>query len=89
MTLATAPSRIDRETIAARLLEARARTLLLVTPLSDDDLHLFLRRKHHLLRRIEVALDLRAQAIDSPAQSVMDRGQVVRQPCQQAQTDHA
>ena len=39
MTLATAPSRIDRETIAARLLEARARTLLLVTPLSDDDLH--------------------------------------------------
>jgi iron(II)-dependent oxidoreductase len=39
MTLATAPSRIDRETIAARLLEARARTLLLATPLSDDDLH--------------------------------------------------
>ncbi|HEX2636677.1 MAG TPA: ergothioneine biosynthesis protein EgtB [Gemmatimonadales bacterium] len=39
MTLATAPSRIDRETIAARLLEARARTLLLVTPLGDDDLH--------------------------------------------------
>ena len=39
MTLAAAPGRIDRETIAARLLEARARTLLLVAPLGDDDLH--------------------------------------------------
>jgi gamma-glutamyl hercynylcysteine S-oxide synthase len=39
MTLASAPSRIDRETLAARLLEARARTLLLVAPLSDEDLH--------------------------------------------------
>ena len=39
MTLAAAPSRIDPEAIAARLLDARARTLLLVTPLSDEDLH--------------------------------------------------
>jgi iron(II)-dependent oxidoreductase len=40
MTLATAPNRIDPEVIADRLLEARARTLLLVAPLTDDDLHL-------------------------------------------------
>jgi iron(II)-dependent oxidoreductase len=40
MTLATPPSRIDPETIADQLLEARARTLLLVAPLSDHDLHL-------------------------------------------------
>ncbi len=40
MTLAPAPSCISPETIADQLIEARARTLLLVTPLSDDDLHL-------------------------------------------------
>ena len=39
MTLAAAPSRIAPETIADRLLEARARTMLLVAPLSDEDLH--------------------------------------------------
>ena len=39
MTLAAAPSRIDPEVIADQLLEARARTLLLVAPLSDEDLH--------------------------------------------------
>ncbi len=38
MTLAVAPSRTDPEVIADRLLEARARTLLLVAPLSDEDL---------------------------------------------------
>src|SRR5689334_972533 len=38
MTVA-APSRIAPDTIADRLLEARARTLLLVAPLSDEDLH--------------------------------------------------
>ena len=38
MTVAAAPSRIAPETIADQLLEARARTLLLVAPLSDDDL---------------------------------------------------
>lgn len=40
MTLATSPSRIDPEVIADQLLEARARTLLLVAPLTDEDLHL-------------------------------------------------
>ena len=40
MALATAPSRIDPEVIADQLLEARARTLLLAAPLTDDDLHL-------------------------------------------------
>jgi gamma-glutamyl hercynylcysteine S-oxide synthase len=39
MTVAAAPSRIAPETIADRLLEARARTLLLVAPLTDEDLH--------------------------------------------------
>jgi iron(II)-dependent oxidoreductase len=39
MTVAAAPSRIAPETIADALLEARARTLLLVAPLSDEDLH--------------------------------------------------
>ena len=42
MTVAAAPSRIAPETIADQLLEARARTLLLVAPLSDEDL----RRQH-------------------------------------------
>ena len=36
MALATAPSRIDPEVIADQLLEARARTLLLAAPLTDD-----------------------------------------------------
>ena len=40
MALATAPSRIDPEVVADQLLEARARTLLLVAPLTDEDLHL-------------------------------------------------
>jgi gamma-glutamyl hercynylcysteine S-oxide synthase len=40
MALAAAPSRIDPEVIADQLLEARARTLLLAAPLTDDDLHL-------------------------------------------------
>ena len=35
-----APSRIDPEVVADQLLEARARTLLLVAPLTDEDLHL-------------------------------------------------
>src|SRR6476660_813333 len=39
MPVAAAPSRIAPETIADQLLEARARTLLLVAPLSDEDLH--------------------------------------------------
>ena len=39
MTLAAAPSRIDPEVIADQLLEARARTLLLVAPLTDEELH--------------------------------------------------
>jgi iron(II)-dependent oxidoreductase len=39
MTVATAPSRVAPDTIADQLLEARARTLLLVAPLSDEDLH--------------------------------------------------
>jgi len=38
MTVA-APSRIAPDTIADQLLEARARTLLLVAPLTDEDLH--------------------------------------------------
>ncbi|MGH7535825.1 MAG: DinB family protein, partial [Gemmatimonadales bacterium] len=38
MTIAAAPSRVDPKTIAERLLEARARTLLLVAPLTDDEL---------------------------------------------------
>ena len=42
MTLAAAPSRLDRSAIASRLAEARVRTLLLVTPLSEEDL----RRQH-------------------------------------------
>jgi iron(II)-dependent oxidoreductase len=42
VTLVAAPGRVDRETIAGRLREARERTLRLVTPLSDDDL----RRQH-------------------------------------------
>ncbi|MDQ3137266.1 MAG: ergothioneine biosynthesis protein EgtB [Gemmatimonadota bacterium] len=40
MTVAAASSRIDPEVVADQLLEARARTLLLVAPLNDDDLHL-------------------------------------------------
>jgi iron(II)-dependent oxidoreductase len=39
MTLAAAPSRLAPDTIADQLLDARARTLLLVAPLSDQDLH--------------------------------------------------
>ena len=42
MTVATAPGRTDPGTIADLLLEARARTLLLVAPLGDEDL----RRQH-------------------------------------------
>jgi iron(II)-dependent oxidoreductase len=38
MTVAAAPNRIEPEVIADRLLEARARTLLLAAPLTDDDL---------------------------------------------------
>src|SRR5438552_6082279 len=38
MTLAAAPSRIDPKAIAARLLEARARTMLLLTPLTEEEL---------------------------------------------------
>src|SRR5829696_2282403 len=38
MTLVAAASRIDPQVIADLLLEARARTLLLVAPLSDEDL---------------------------------------------------
>src|SRR4026209_314218 len=45
MTVAAAPSRIAPETIADQLLEARARTLLLVAPLSEEDLH----RQHDAL----------------------------------------
>jgi gamma-glutamyl hercynylcysteine S-oxide synthase len=40
MTLAAVPHRIDPEVIADLLLEARARTFLLVAPLTDEDLHL-------------------------------------------------
>ena len=39
MTLAAAPSRLAPDIIADQLLDARARTLLLVAPLSDQDLH--------------------------------------------------
>src|ERR671932_1678139 len=42
MTSIVLPSGVDREAIARELLEARARTLLLVAPLSDEDL----RRQH-------------------------------------------
>ena len=38
MTIAAVPSRVAPRTIAERLLEARARTLLLVAPLTDDEL---------------------------------------------------
>ena len=38
MTITTLPSRIDPQTIAEELLEARARTLLLVAPLTDAEL---------------------------------------------------
>ena len=40
MTLVAAPSRIDFEVIADQLLEARARTLLLVAPLTDEELRM-------------------------------------------------
>ncbi|HUF36535.1 MAG TPA: ergothioneine biosynthesis protein EgtB [Gemmatimonadales bacterium] len=40
MTTATLSSRIDPQTIADELLEARARTLLLVAPLTDNDLRM-------------------------------------------------
>ena len=40
MTLVAAPGRIDPEVIADQLLEARARTLLLVAPLSDEELRM-------------------------------------------------
>ncbi|HUR94188.1 MAG TPA: ergothioneine biosynthesis protein EgtB [Gemmatimonadales bacterium] len=40
MTMAAAPSRLSPEIIADQLLEARARTLLLAAPLTDEDLHL-------------------------------------------------
>jgi iron(II)-dependent oxidoreductase len=40
MTLVAAPSRIDFEAIADQLLEARARTLLLVAPLTDEELRM-------------------------------------------------
>src|SRR5438876_2533663 len=42
MTVAVAPQGIDPRTLAGELLEARERTLLLVAPLTDDDL----RRQH-------------------------------------------
>ena len=38
MTVASAPGRIEPEVVADQLLEARARTLLLAAPLSDEDL---------------------------------------------------
>ena len=40
MTAVPLTSRVDPEAIAGRLLEARARTLLLVAPLTDDELRL-------------------------------------------------
>jgi gamma-glutamyl hercynylcysteine S-oxide synthase len=40
MTLAVSPSRLDARTIAEALLEARARTYLLVAPLTDAELRL-------------------------------------------------
>jgi len=40
MTLVASASRIDPEVIADLLLEARARTLLLVAPLSDEELRM-------------------------------------------------
>ena len=39
MTTTAAASRVDPRTLAAELLEARARTLLLIAPLSDEELH--------------------------------------------------
>src|SRR6266567_6834738 len=38
MTVAVAPHGLDPRTLAGELLEARERTLLLVAPLTDDDL---------------------------------------------------
>jgi iron(II)-dependent oxidoreductase len=38
MTLTVAPSRIQPEVVADQLLEARARTLLLAAPLTDEEL---------------------------------------------------
>jgi iron(II)-dependent oxidoreductase len=40
MSTVALPSRVDPETIAERLLEARARTLLIVAPLTDEELRL-------------------------------------------------
>src|SRR5829696_9795897 len=40
MTLVAAAGRIDAEVIADQLLEARARTLLLVAPLTDEELRM-------------------------------------------------
>jgi len=45
MTTVAPPSRVDPQAIAGQLLEARARTMLLVAPLSDEDL----RRQHDQL----------------------------------------
>jgi gamma-glutamyl hercynylcysteine S-oxide synthase len=42
MTTVAPPSRVDPQAVAGQLLEARSRTLLLVAPLSDEDL----RRQH-------------------------------------------
>src|SRR5438093_2729349 len=42
MTVAIAPQELDPRTLAGELLEARERTLLLVAPLTDEDL----RRQH-------------------------------------------
>ena len=39
MTSTAIPSRVDPRTLAAELLEARARTLLLIAPLTDEELH--------------------------------------------------
>jgi gamma-glutamyl hercynylcysteine S-oxide synthase len=39
MTTIAIPSRVDPRAIAGQLLEARARTFLLVSPLTDDELH--------------------------------------------------
>ena len=40
MSTVALPSRVDPETVAERLLEARARTLLIVAPLTDEELRL-------------------------------------------------
>jgi iron(II)-dependent oxidoreductase len=45
MTTVAPPSRVDPQAIAGQLLEARARSMLLVAPLSDEDL----RRQHDQL----------------------------------------